>query len=239
MGLQFPFPFVDVLTLPTDATTGTRIVIDGVNGRIEFYDASNNLVALLRSGPSPLQYWGDAAAERVQIEPGQISLYDANNDERLVIVTASPSPPDILYDGLSYGRGVYWSETATADVALVTNIEKIALGHQEIGIIADRHYEVRAQASFNNVSTRVIYRLRYTIDGTTPTLTSPVLEEAIFQTTAAGSTGGTGRIKGKLEPPSDVLFRSILTLQAGANITALGTGLQHMTIDVVDLGRGP
>jgi hypothetical protein len=238
VGLQFPFPFIDVISFPTDASTGTRIVIDGINGRIEFYDASNNLVAVLRSGPTPLQYWGDAAAERVQIEPGQISLYDANNDERLVIITAGPSDPDILYDGLSYGRGVYWSETATADVAL--SGETIALGHQQIILRDNRHYEVRAQASFNNVSTRVIFRIRYTIDGTAPTLSSPIMEEAVFQTTAVGTTGGTGRIKGKFEPSSDVLFRSILTLQAGAAITALGTSsLQHMTLDVVDLGMGP
>lgn len=32
------------LTLPWDATTGMRIVLDGVNGRILFYDAANELV---------------------------------------------------------------------------------------------------------------------------------------------------------------------------------------------------
>lgn len=43
MGLTFPFPFIDVLTLPTDASTGRRIVIDGVNGLILFYDSTNDL----------------------------------------------------------------------------------------------------------------------------------------------------------------------------------------------------
>lgn len=52
MGLQFPFPFIDVLTLPTDASTGRRVVLDGVNGAIEFYSASNEIRMKL-GGPTP------------------------------------------------------------------------------------------------------------------------------------------------------------------------------------------
>lgn len=43
--------FLRGFTLPFGATTGRRIVFDGVNGTIEFYDASNNL--RMRLGGSP------------------------------------------------------------------------------------------------------------------------------------------------------------------------------------------
>lgn len=103
-GLSFPFPFIDRLTFPTDASSGTRIVIDGINGRIEFYDAGNNLVGVLRSDPTPAQYWGSAVGARVQLEPAQISIIDSTSSERIVIDAAS-TPPDITYDGFSYPRG--------------------------------------------------------------------------------------------------------------------------------------
>lgn len=47
MGLQFPFPFIDVLILPTDASTGPRIVLDGTTGVIEIYDANGDLYATI------------------------------------------------------------------------------------------------------------------------------------------------------------------------------------------------
>lgn len=45
--MNFPFPFIDVLTIPTDAVPGVDeyVIIDGTTGKIEFYDSSNNLVA--------------------------------------------------------------------------------------------------------------------------------------------------------------------------------------------------
>lgn len=58
--MQFKFPFIDVLTIPTGAGPGdARIVIDGVNGRIDFYDSSNFIRLSLFSQPDPdIQYDG-------------------------------------------------------------------------------------------------------------------------------------------------------------------------------------
>src|SRR4051812_46618113 len=44
---------VDTLVIPTGATTGARIVLDGVTGVITVYDASNNVSAEISSVPGP------------------------------------------------------------------------------------------------------------------------------------------------------------------------------------------
>lgn len=42
--MQFGFPFIDILVIPTDATTTERrIVIDGTNGEISWYDSTGAL----------------------------------------------------------------------------------------------------------------------------------------------------------------------------------------------------
>lgn len=77
MGLSFPFPFIDVLTIPTDATTGSRIVIGpGVN--FEVYDGT---VLMLRINESGLQILPNEPADAVGTElrlrrVGTISLID-------------------------------------------------------------------------------------------------------------------------------------------------------------------
>lgn len=46
--MQFPIPFLDVLTIPIGAGPGEpRIVINGVDGRIEIYDSMGNLTGVL------------------------------------------------------------------------------------------------------------------------------------------------------------------------------------------------
>ena len=48
--MDFGFPFFDFIVLPVGAVTGRRIVIDGVNGTIEFYDENDEL-RIRQGGP--------------------------------------------------------------------------------------------------------------------------------------------------------------------------------------------
>jgi hypothetical protein len=63
-----------------------------INGRIEFYDAGGNLVGLLTATPTPLQYWGDANGARVQIEPGQLTVYNEDGDEFMTVLGTGAAP---------------------------------------------------------------------------------------------------------------------------------------------------
>lgn len=46
--MDFPFPFIDIFTIPTDAGPGdARVVINGPAGRIEIYDTNGDIVGVL------------------------------------------------------------------------------------------------------------------------------------------------------------------------------------------------
>jgi hypothetical protein len=53
--VRFELPFLDVIVLPTGAESGTRIVLDGTTGRIEFYNSADDLVGLLVSEPDAIR----------------------------------------------------------------------------------------------------------------------------------------------------------------------------------------
>lgn len=77
------------LTLPWDAITGARIVLDGVNGRILIYDAADNLVISL----SPLA-GTDSDGNTVHVGIADIgSLYTVviNNGEIIVTLNSNPT----------------------------------------------------------------------------------------------------------------------------------------------------
>jgi hypothetical protein len=65
--VRFPFPFFDVITIPSDAGPGDpRIVINGPAGTIEFYNANGDLVGLL----SPdVWYTGIDGQAQAQMDP--------------------------------------------------------------------------------------------------------------------------------------------------------------------------
>lgn len=65
------------LVLPYGALSGTRLVLDGVNGRIELYDATNTLVGYVDGDRA---VFGDSTGARVELEDGAITIYDTGND---------------------------------------------------------------------------------------------------------------------------------------------------------------
>lgn len=69
MGLSFPFPFIDILILPTDADSSTdRIVIDGINGAFLIYDGAT-LVGRWRSEDFQIGTNLDASSRKIIIDP--------------------------------------------------------------------------------------------------------------------------------------------------------------------------
>jgi len=65
--MRFGFPFLDVLVLPTGATSGRRIVLDGINGVIQLYRADDTLAIQLGGAgifEDALTFWtGDPAED--------------------------------------------------------------------------------------------------------------------------------------------------------------------------------
>lgn len=72
--VAFQNPIIQYLVIPSGATTGQRIVIDGVNGRIIIYDANNNIVGEWDS-TGVLTVQNDTNTGRIRLvpqgEPGQ------------------------------------------------------------------------------------------------------------------------------------------------------------------------
>lgn len=139
----------------------------------------------------------------------------------------------------SLPRGVRARVDATADDALAATTEElfnICVIDDQL-VEAGRRYEVSGQVSFSAVTARVIFRLRYTEDGTTPTTASPVLGSSVYFTTGGvGTTGGTGRIVHEYIPATQLNFSVGLFLEASVAITAIGTGDQHAYIQSEDKG---
>lgn len=126
---------------------------------------------------------------------------------------------------------------AGADDALVAGVEEqfdtLTLSQ---GVILGRWYRLEGEASFDNTTTRVIFRLRFTTDGSLPTTASTILKASVFNTTASGSTGGTGRVVRYWQATFTGTLRVGLFLEAGAGITALGSGDQNGFLAMDDLG---
>ena len=84
-------PFFDILTLPTGATTGGRIVLDGTTGDILIYDNSNVVRVRINDGPpAPQIIFYDTAGNPRLIESaaddgGRIAFYSAAGVLRLLI----------------------------------------------------------------------------------------------------------------------------------------------------------
>jgi hypothetical protein len=76
------------LTLPFGATTGSRIVLDGVNGRILIYDQNGTLIAEL----SPDVNHGHILPDTSFAQPGML-IYDANGDHRILLSSPDETPP--------------------------------------------------------------------------------------------------------------------------------------------------
>lgn len=56
MGLSFPAPFYDILVIPTGASSGARIVIDGTTGTIEIYDSTDDLRIRMGMDASAIEF---------------------------------------------------------------------------------------------------------------------------------------------------------------------------------------
>lgn len=96
MGLAFPFPFLDVLTLPTDATTGQRIILDGVNGKILVYNTANSLFAFVDPALGIGAVDGDQYARLTVIGGIPVLLLDTGDPDE-------DSTPNM--SGLVFGAG--------------------------------------------------------------------------------------------------------------------------------------
>ncbi len=80
--MQFKFPFIDVLTIPTGAGPGdARIEIDGVNGEIRVYDSNGDLVGKWDSTDFTVQH--PTNGSYIQIIPSSSgdSIIALNPDE--------------------------------------------------------------------------------------------------------------------------------------------------------------
>lgn len=142
----------------------------------------------------------------------------------------------------SLPRGEIDRIQATADDALVASTEELfdICILNDIVLYGARKYDVEGQVSFDNTTTRIVLRLRYTTDGSTPTTSSTILEESVYNTVAVGGTGGTAKIIGRFVPSGTIedqtTFSVGLFLTASAGITALGTGNEHGWIRIMDVG---
>jgi hypothetical protein len=110
----------------------------------------------------------------------------------------------------------------------------------DVPIVAGRLYRVSAQFSVNNQTVRVIPNLRYTTDGSTPSTSSTLLEEAVFNSTAVSTTGGTARVVGYYTPGSNQTFSVLLTAQSsGVAVTVFGANDEHCDLVIEDCGVDP
>jgi len=70
--MQFPNNYQQVLIIPTGQNSGQRIVIDGVNGVIETYDANNNLITSIAAVAGTDQY-GNQYPQGLSVTEGVIN----------------------------------------------------------------------------------------------------------------------------------------------------------------------
>lgn len=73
--VAFQNPVIQTITIPSGATTGTRIVIDGVNGTISVYDANNVLVGQWRSSDAVMMFQNDAMTGKMEFHPSGLPGY--------------------------------------------------------------------------------------------------------------------------------------------------------------------
>lgn len=75
--MRSQFANLRVLVLPAGATTGTRIVIDGVNGTITGYDANDDVTFQFTGDVST---FGPLTGARVEIVDGTFNIYDSSDN---------------------------------------------------------------------------------------------------------------------------------------------------------------
>lgn len=86
--MQFGFPFIDVLVLPTDAGPGNlRLIIDGTTGQIQIYDSNDFLVGVL--GPDDPN---DRAILQISDPGGSYTRITANSG----LTGIALNPPDTV-----------------------------------------------------------------------------------------------------------------------------------------------
>lgn len=73
--VAFQNPVIQTITIPSGATTGTRIVIDGVNGTISVYDANNVLVGQWRSSDAVMLFQNDSMTGLMEFHPSGLPGY--------------------------------------------------------------------------------------------------------------------------------------------------------------------
>lgn len=107
MGLSFPAPFYDILVVPTGASSGARIVIDGTTGTIEIYDSANDLRIRMGMDASSIEFLtGDVD----ELTSGLIGT-----------VIASGFPSDVLHlDLQSPGFGDTDNDQDHATISLIS-----------------------------------------------------------------------------------------------------------------------
>lgn len=73
--VAFQNPVIQTITIPSGATTGTRIVIDGVNGTINVYDMNNVLVGQWRASDAVMMFQNDAMTGKMEFHPSGLPSY--------------------------------------------------------------------------------------------------------------------------------------------------------------------
>lgn len=65
--MDFPFPFIDVLVIPTDAGPGDgRIVLDGINGTIQIFDDNGDLIVQLDPVDPPVEIYNPTSGASIK-----------------------------------------------------------------------------------------------------------------------------------------------------------------------------
>lgn len=254
MGLAFPFPFIDVLTLPTDATTGTRIVLDGVNGQILLYNSSNQLVGSWI--PSALVVQEGSGGDFIQLLPsftpswgGNVPAIRLNNsiilhDDNVVgpgdgvaITDFVTNLGDLLIEGpsqifQSIARGHIKSFASTSNSSGFTADTTTDMVVSNVEVVADRLYQVHLHTQYD-LSAAGVWNLNFRVNGTVTDRFAVINEGAAKVGTIDASVYWRPTVTTTTDDVDlavdEVAGASTLTLQAAATA--------RRTLAVIDVGR--
>jgi hypothetical protein len=105
------------LTLPFGATSGGRIVLDGVNGRIEVYDSDGQLIGTF--DPNGLVYLSSVH------NPARIFQYDPSSNVQTIFIDDGTETPSIILDGRGDTQGVWVTAADGSFLRLAADINGI------------------------------------------------------------------------------------------------------------------
>lgn len=233
------------ITLPTGATTGARVVIDGVTGAIEVYDASNNLAAVLSGNPG-VDGQGNSWGTGLTMTEGAILAPNSPINGATVasagditylggesLEAALTQTPQGMIANATIGPGnLPWPPTAQVGASGLLLLSVPMLGGRQYKICMG---PVRVDIGSTGVD--YLSTIWYTTDGSTPTTASPALiyAESYFSSATENTMPG-GYIL--YSPHTNMTMNLLWGLNAGGTATYIITNMAQggPMIWVEDLG---